>query len=188
MNAPPELSQDLIWQADGHLSEVAITALADDQRELLPAPAQQHVQECESCSERLGQAALRSLEVGQELAALYAETQPELVTSESTEKARQPVERRPLPKLALAAALFLAALGAVPATVDLAGSSGSLLADLFRGVPLILAAAVRLWRSLAADGAVALTVLSCVAAIVLLAVGVFIARRQPRQLAAKGGS
>ncbi len=55
------------WLREGHLTEEALTAMADGQ-DILPAEASAHLDSCGRCAEQLGQAALLSLSVGAALA------------------------------------------------------------------------------------------------------------------------
>ena len=45
-----ELAHDLLWQADGHLTDVALTALADGEVALLSPAAASHAEECDACA------------------------------------------------------------------------------------------------------------------------------------------
>ena len=63
MNVVPKLEASLIWDAAGHLAEVAVAVLADGELALLPRDAVQHAGSCPVCTERVGQAALFAFEV-----------------------------------------------------------------------------------------------------------------------------
>ena len=56
------LDNDLVLDPAGHLTDVGATVLADGQSDLLSAAAQHHAATCPLCAQRLGEAALRSLE------------------------------------------------------------------------------------------------------------------------------
>lgn len=43
----------LVWSEDGHLSDLAISALSDEQSHLLSLKARQHLDECSDCAERM---------------------------------------------------------------------------------------------------------------------------------------
>ncbi|PKN48616.1 MAG: hypothetical protein CVU63_04515, partial [Deltaproteobacteria bacterium HGW-Deltaproteobacteria-20] len=56
---------DILWQDDGHVSDVAVDALADGQEAIVPLPVRDHVNECELCAGRFGEAVLLAMQVGQ---------------------------------------------------------------------------------------------------------------------------
>ena len=62
-NADQKLDASLVWDPAGHLGEIALTALADGERELLPDQAVVHAASCRLCEERLGSAALLAVEI-----------------------------------------------------------------------------------------------------------------------------
>jgi hypothetical protein len=65
-----------IWSWTGHLSEVAVGALADGELELLPETAICHAEACPTCGERVGRAALTSVALAEALAAAAAPGAP----------------------------------------------------------------------------------------------------------------
>jgi len=89
------LEKELVWDESGHLSDIAKSALADGQDEILPPDALAHFSSCQPCAENVGEAALLSAEFG---AALAAERAAE----------------RSLPWVPIAAALAIAAISAIP--------------------------------------------------------------------------
>jgi hypothetical protein len=95
MNRHDVLEKELVWDEEGHLSEVAKSALADGQDAILPADALTHFSLCQPCAESVGEAALLSAQLS---AALAAERVPE----------------RAQPWVPIGAALVIAALSAVP--------------------------------------------------------------------------
>ncbi len=54
----------------GHLSESAVTAVADGQEHLLPTDIVSHIDDCEHCAARVGEAALTSAQVAEALEGL----------------------------------------------------------------------------------------------------------------------
>jgi hypothetical protein len=62
-----------LLQPDGHLTEVALTCAADGELDLLPHEALAHLDGCDHCSRRLGEAALLSVAAGDALRALAPE-------------------------------------------------------------------------------------------------------------------
>ncbi len=64
------LPEDLVFQPDGHLTEVALTCAADGQLDILGALQQRahdHLDDCERCAHLLGEAALLSVHAGESL-------------------------------------------------------------------------------------------------------------------------
>jgi hypothetical protein len=101
------LPSELVWE-DGHLTEIARTALADGQEAIVPPDAVAHLTTCASCMHALGDAALLSSHVADVIAAMSPERTP--ISSRVT---------APFPVAAIAAAILVAALGALPALVDI---------------------------------------------------------------------
>ena len=64
MNDGSKLPRDLVWEG-AHVSQVALTAIADGQESIVSDAAVQHVETCEWCAGRLGHAALLSSAVSQ---------------------------------------------------------------------------------------------------------------------------
>ncbi len=96
MNRHDVLERELVWDEEGHLSEIAKSALADGQDAILPSDALSHFSQCQPCAESVGQAALLSAQLS---AALSPERAPQ----------------RAQPWVPIAAALAIAALSALPA-------------------------------------------------------------------------
>lgn len=66
------LAPDIAWEPSGHLSEVALSALADGEEALLDAAMLGHVDACEACAGQLGEIAMRGAHVGEALSLLGA--------------------------------------------------------------------------------------------------------------------
>lgn len=124
------LPAELLWDDDGHANDVAITALADGQTALLPQDVTAHVHACAHCTEQLGAAALLSLSIGEALTALPASA------PESTQAPSVARRLATLPLRAVAAAIGLAALGALPTLVRFPAEISQLSAGFTRSVPL----------------------------------------------------
>lgn len=107
------LPSEIVWQSDGHLSEVAVTALADGQTSLLAEDAHAHLATCDACTVRLGDAALRSVET----AALFAEAAQAAPSS-----APSSVRARPFPLLPITLGLVVAMVSALPLLSAVPGS------------------------------------------------------------------
>jgi hypothetical protein len=84
------------WDGSGHVTELALVALADGQTDLVDADARAHVESCEECAAQLADFALQSIAVGEALE-------------------RVP---RKLPVSAVVFALGLALLGFIPSLLE----------------------------------------------------------------------
>ena len=168
---PPELS----WLADGHVTEEVILAVADGQDTIVPPAAFAHITGCDRCSEHLGQAALRSLEVSEDLlllapgaalepsVAMVVAAEPQtsalaVFSAEAAIKAAPEAEaapaalaspQRPLPWRVIAPALVVAALSAAPAALELASGWPEFVEMVSRGLFIVLRCGVMLARSAA---------------------------------------
>ena len=132
------LPDDLLWAEGGHASDVVLTALADGQTSIVPADVRAHVERCTTCATHLGNAALLSLHVGDELQAKKKhETVP---------------ERLPLPRVAIALGLAVAALGMIPSLV-----SGDAAHFALTDVPLLARAFGTLVRHMPDEASLVLT-------------------------------
>lgn len=169
------LEPELVWQDDGHLTDVAVTALADGQVELLPESARSHAMVCGGCAERIGAAALMSLDAGQALEEAAGELG---LVPAAPIKARQP-----LPIAAIAAALVLALLGVVPSLPILRSLLVQTPGLLLQSIPAVVHSAAVVLES--AANPVELAVLWCAVAVMLMAAGLVVARLAPRH-ASKG--
>jgi hypothetical protein len=149
MKGRVELEPELVWQKDGHLADPAIVALADEQ-DVLPDGARAHLQGCDDCTTRVGQAALVSLAVGDAM-----------LQGAATEKSSHS-----LPRVAVAAALFVAALGAAPAVVDASRALPRVLAILTRLVPVMARGALSVARGSSLKGALVVSLVSLMLALV----------------------
>ena len=64
---PEQLPDELVFEPDGHVGEVALSCLADGEVALVPSKALAHIDACEQCTARLGAAALLSIGIGEAL-------------------------------------------------------------------------------------------------------------------------
>ncbi|WP_437732609.1 hypothetical protein [Sorangium sp. So ce1335] len=175
MQEDDKLSPELVWQADGHLTEIALTALGDGEDAILPDGAAAHVARCPSCSTALGRTALLSLRAGEVMRA-----QP------ASSCAGEPAPARvPLPISAIAFALALSALGAAPSLVSGAGGLRERWAALWHACSVV----VRTGWAVAGSGALSgwLTALPWISAALLVVVGVGVAWTRGKQLSLNGG-
>ncbi|MGK4001652.1 hypothetical protein WMF31_03430 [Sorangium sp. So ce1036] len=206
-----KLSQDLVWQPDGHLTEIALGALGDGEEALLPEGALAHAARCLPCASALGRAALLSLRVGEALreqAAPGAQAAPEPAApreqaASGAQGAPEPAApreqaapgaqgapepaapRQPLPIAALVAALALSALGAAPALA--AGASG--LEESWDRLWRACSVVVQTGCAIAGNGALSggLTALPWLSAALLVVVGLGVAWGRGNELSLKGG-
>lgn len=102
MTTPSKFPQRLLFGDDGHLTDVALTAIADGQN-LLDEEALAHFEACETCALGVGEAALLSLELHDDLKAA----------------ASLALARKPVPVFALALAFVSVLVTALPALYTL---------------------------------------------------------------------
>ena len=158
-----------VWQADGHLSDLVLVALADGQDYLVPKPAQEHAATCESCGLRLGAAALQSWEVG-------AGLEGHAMTAAPASPPRPDLRR---PAIALAAAFVLALLGSIPRLLELRAAFGEAPSSPLETGLVVLKSVTLLFRSANQQDTVAVTLAWCAAAVTILALGGMVARWTP---------
>jgi hypothetical protein len=158
---PETLPDELVWSEDGHLSDIAITALGDGQDAIVPEKARDHATTCESCAAQMGHAAMLSSELGDILRAP--------IPTPAT-------DRVPVPWLAIVAAIFVAAAGSLSSLFE----SSSLVdapSAFAHQAPLALRAGSALVRGVA-NGLGPLATFGCAA--LLIAAGAMVARSMPR--------
>jgi anti-sigma factor RsiW len=179
------LAPDIGWEPSGHLSEVALTALADGEEALLDAAMHEHLGSCEACAAQLGEMAMRSARVAEALSQLpRRSTAPVIALPPDRPLVR---ERRKVPVVAIAAGLVVAALGAAPSLMSLpaeveqtASVLRKVLPSLVRLLPQALA---RLWSGPTGPAALVVWGLS----LALVATGFGIARKASRKAIVDGG-
>jgi hypothetical protein len=182
MTTEENLSEIEVFDADGHLGEAAIAFVADGVTELLPmsgAPALSHLEGCESCSQRLGEAALfsmaatdmlRSHAAPKALVVVAAEPAPVASVIPSSRRAR-----RPLPVFAIAAAVLVAAVTAGPSFLTAVRGLHSTIAELLGSAPFVGRVVLSIVRAPWGQGSMVLA-LRVASAVVLTAVGLQVAR------------
>jgi len=112
-----KLPSDLVWQQDGHLSDIVLSTIADGELTVVPLEAHSHLDHCDECTTRFGAEALLSMHAGELLAEVSRAVEvPVLATPRSVREVAIDGLAR-LPKPAFFGALFLAAMGAIPALV-----------------------------------------------------------------------
>jgi hypothetical protein len=102
------LHSSLVWDQDGHLSDIAQNAIADAESALLPRAACEHAEACESCLRSIGQIAQFSLEIDSALKGINAGYLPQRSVAQPARAPRQ------WPVTELGLALVLALLGQLP--------------------------------------------------------------------------
>ncbi len=186
MGTEHKLSDSLTWQPDGHVGDAALAMLSDGEHELLEEGVLSHVDSCELCSARLGEAAMMSLSIGDDLAFLekQAGAQTMQVAAEALEKARyQQAELPPPPRnfkavpvRAISAALVLAVAGAAPSLISGVSHLRSWVENVFSGLSLIGRAMFELAR-VGSDRAPAfIAFLTWFSAALLVALGCVVAK------------
>lgn len=165
MTRDERLSDEELWQVDGHLSEVSLTALADGEHRLLTRRAIEHADGCEACADRLGGAAMFSLSVSAALTEARAHA--------------------PFPIWAAVAGLTLAGAGAVPAIWQLPSFAYELPRTVVQTAPIALRVGISVIKA-ASNAGPSLLVVWLSAALVLAVLGFAVARLMPRRVEWKG--
>jgi hypothetical protein len=199
MDNQEQLPSDLLFEQDGHVTEVVLACLADGELALIPDAAAAHVDACDTCTARLGAAALRSLDAGQALHEVGVMT---AMTAMAVKAARpiplsrleglppQPAAeastsqraRRPPPYAAIGAALLVAIVAGAPGLFDAAAA----LPGLLRSVPVLARVVVGLLRS-APEGLLnAALLLRWASAVVLIVAGWVVARTMSQKQSLQG--
>jgi hypothetical protein len=119
------LPRELIWEGT-HVSDVALTAIADGQESIVDPAAVEHAYACEWCSGRLGRVALLAEAAGRAVA----------IADPAPVSAAAPA-RAPVPWRALAAALVAAVLAGLPMFARLGGWLAWAQVFVRRGLPAL---------------------------------------------------
>lgn len=197
MGTEHKLDADLTWQADGHVGPAALSMLSDGEHALLDEGVLSHVDRCELCSARLGEAALFSLQITEDLAlsAELSQVSVMAVAAEALEKARYqaeplpPKNSRTIPVRAIGAALVLAVAGAAPSLISGVAHVRSAAESAVGGLSLLGRALFGLVRAVNEGGARAVpfvAVLSWCSAVFLLALGFAVAKVMSRRRLVEG--
>jgi hypothetical protein len=174
------LPDDLVWDAS-HLSEIALTAIADGEEAILPADARTHLDSCEACAKKLGEAAMLSSAIGSMLRAAPARAQAAALAK--TESVRP---RAKMPRGAIAIGLSLAVLGAVPMMLDLPTFVSDAAFYVKYGAPVLVRGGLSFVRA-GVFGPI-LPLLTFASACVLLVASFVLMRRLPARVSAQGVS
>jgi len=191
------LAADVGWEASGHLSEVALSAVADGEDALLDEGMRGHLDGCDACAERLGQVALRSADVAEAFGLVQARTESVAAHTESVAALASPArgvaaatvvrERRKVPWVAIAAAMAIALLGIAPSLLSAPDELAQTWSVVRKVAPsfvrLLPQAAARAWSG--QRGAAVIVVWGLAA--VLVATGFGIAKRASKRALVDGG-
>jgi hypothetical protein len=200
MDNQERLSADLLFEVDGHVTEIVLACLADGELGLVSEAAAAHVDGCDTCTARLGAAALRSIgadEALQEMGAIKVMT--ELSATEAGPVALPPPAaapsqdvtlpgssrraRRPFPALAIAAALVVAVVAGMPGFLDAAAT----LPTLLRSVPVLVRVVIGILRGTPAGLLTVALLLKWVSAVILIIAGFVVARTMTQKRSLQGG-
>jgi len=167
MKAPTLLPIELVWTEEGHLSEIAMTAIADGEEAILPRDAFGHLGLCEVCAAGVEGAASLSIAVSR----AFSDPAPAFAT--------EAVEVRiPFPVRAAALAIAVGAVATLPNLAPIYRWIGRTWWTLREGTPILTRQAVTFlphaWSWL--------PVLSLTAAMLLLLAGLSVARLAPRAI------
>jgi hypothetical protein len=172
MKPHEKLPWEIIWQHDGHVTDVVLTSMADGEEAIVPEVALEHVGGCDFCSRRLGDAALVSLRVDEHIVAAAAQAQ---------------AARPRFPWAAVMVALAAAAIGMIPALLKAPAWLAELGSGFVQGLPLYFRSGALLARTLPQGLQGTLLVSSFVSALVLTLTGYGIARAMTRSRALQEG-
>jgi hypothetical protein len=180
------LPNDLIFAPDGHLTELGLTCVADGEVALLPAAALAHLDACEACGLRLGEAALLSAAAADALrldpARALVTIRPHVVAEAApaprfTPAPMSPRRSRRPPALAIAVALAVAALTAWPALAETAHALPAWIGGAMGWAPT-LARLARGW--LFGDASTAALAVKGASALLFVVLGIQVARAMSR--------
>ncbi len=173
-----KLPSDLVWQTDGHLSEIALTSIADGEADIVPLEAHSHLEHCDDCTTRFGAEALLSMHAGELLAEVSRAAEVPAVLPPHAAREADFDGLAKLPKSAFFGALFLAAMGALPAIVSRGPGRIAEFTEIFgRSIVMLARGVVLVAKS------ESFTVLLWASATTLLLLGLFVSRTARRGLA-----
>jgi uncharacterized protein YjeT (DUF2065 family) len=118
-----QLPLSLVWQSDGHLSDIACTALADAQFEILSESAVTHGTTCPLCMQRLAEATMLTAQIQE-------------IVHEFPDVTAIPV-RSKLPVASLLLGVALAVVGLIPTLWNLSSILAELKLSVNGTLPLV---------------------------------------------------
>ncbi|HEX4352114.1 MAG TPA: hypothetical protein VHZ95_04355 [Polyangiales bacterium] len=161
-----------IWDDAGHLSERAVNALVDGELGVVPGAAE-HADVCERCADRVGAAALFSLEIADSIP-------PGVLTSVHLRQAK-PGQHTNRPFIPIALALTLALIALSPRAASLVAQASDFPRLCEKVLPLLTHAIARLFGGAARS--TGLHELGLIAASLLALFGAMVAHFAPRRAA-----
>ncbi|MET0593007.1 MAG: hypothetical protein ABW133_09925 [Polyangiaceae bacterium] len=167
MKAPSLLPDELVWTSEGHLSDVAMTAIADGEEAILPRDAFGHLGLCAACALGVESAAALSADVNLALAAR--------ATADATEKVEKHLA---FPVWAATLAVVVGALATFPNLHVLRAWIARTWWAFREGTPLV----TRHVASVLPHAWNWLPMMSLAAAMLLLIAGLSVARLAPREI------
>jgi hypothetical protein len=188
MHEGEQLPLELLFEADGHVTEVVLACLADGELAIVPEAALDHVTACEGCTRRLGAEALLSVGASEALreherpvTALAAEPAAVVPLAPAPASAvASSQRRRPLPLAAIAAALAVAALTAGSTMVEAIQSIPSVVAGVVSSLPFLFHVVLAFLRGAPWGLGGAATAIKVISAVVFVTAGFSVARAQSR--------
>jgi hypothetical protein len=181
------------FERDGHVTDVVVTCLADGQSAIIPDAAAAHVDACDACTARLGTEALFSVGASNLLLAAAGARAPlQIVAPSASIAPRRELasiapssrKRRPMPLGAIAAALCLAVVGALPGLMDTLRNLRVVIPDYFHALPIWSHAIEAVLRSMMQSRSGA--VLRWITAAVFIGAGTMLARAMTRKRLLEG--
>jgi hypothetical protein len=181
------LSQDVGWEPSGHLSDVALSAVADGEDGLLDAEMNGHLGSCDACATRLGHVALRAADMAEVFThiAARAEAKTDLAIAPAPVSPRP---RRKAPVFAAAAVLAVALAAVVPSMLRMPYEAMHAWSVARKVAPSILRLVVQLIARTWSGPAGRLSVLVWCMAVALVVAGFSIARRASKKALVDGGT
>ncbi|MBK8255087.1 MAG: hypothetical protein IPK82_20805 [Polyangiaceae bacterium] len=202
------LAHDVGWDASGHLSDVALTVVADGEEALLDGAMSQHLNTCSACSARLGEVAMRSADVAAVFGQLSAENVANLraenvvqaapvvqverdvialpaeVVSPAASSSRN---KRKVPVRVIAIAFVVASLGALPSIVSIPERASQLWTVVRKVLPSLIRMSPGLIERAWHPSSGRATLLVYTLAFALCAAGFLIATKASKRAAFNGG-
>ena len=169
MKSDEKLPRELVWDGT-HVTELALSAIADGETALVEDGAVEHVDACEWCAGRLGRLALLTEAVGHAV----TQVRPASVSS------RPPARVMPKPWRALGAGTAVAVLAGLPALAHLGSFVDAVSAFFAHGVPVLARGGFALATSEVVAGAPPAATLG--ASALLVGMGLMIARTRSRSV------
>lgn len=180
-----KLPESECFDEGGHVTDVVLTCLADGESAILPASAEAHLDACDGCTARLGVSALLSVNASDALLAGADRAPFRVVAATPAFAAPSSRRRRPLPVGAIAAALVVAAMGALPGLTGTLRTVRSVIPDYFHALPIWSHAIEAVLRSMMQSRST--TFLRWIIAAAFIGAGTLVARATTRRRALEGG-